>query len=49
MSQRLAAMRKLSENPHDIHALNEMHQEQSGVSYLILKSINIIYIFNSKA
>ncbi|KAJ8678684.1 hypothetical protein QAD02_014471 [Eretmocerus hayati] len=31
VSQRLAAMRKLSENPHDVQALSEMYKAQSGM------------------
>lgn len=31
VSQRLAAMRKLRENPNDVGALNAMHQAQNEV------------------
>lgn len=31
MSQRLAAMRKLRENPNDVGALNEMYRAQNEV------------------
>lgn len=32
-------MRKLSENPHDVQALNEMYQAQNGVSFFALKKL----------
>ena len=34
VSQRLSAMRKLSENPNDVEALQQMYKAQNGVSFM---------------
>lgn len=51
MSQRLAAMRKLRENPNDVNALNAMHQAQNEVrrkerKYKFYKDSNVLWKFS---
>lgn len=38
VSERLAAMRKLTENPNDIGALNAMHRAQNEVKKTIYRN-----------
>jgi len=42
VSERLAAMRKLTENPNDVVALNAMHRAQNEVKETYRNNIEIV-------